>query len=88
MFKKPCLVAVLWLLPFVACAALPSVSDLGWMAGCWASDGREAGSGETWMAPAGGMMLGMSRSVRDGKANGYEFIRISEETDGRIIFVA
>ena len=40
------------------------------------------------MAPAGGMMLGMSRSVRDGKASGYEFLRISEEPDGRIVFVA
>lgn len=88
MLKSPGLVAGCWIFPLVACAAAPTVADLGWLTGCWQSDGREAGSGENWMAPAGGMMLGMSRSVRDGKASGYEFIRIEEEPDGRIVFVA
>ena len=88
MFKKPSLVTVFWMLPLVACAAEPSVSELAWMAGCWASDGRETGTGEIWMAPAGGMMLGMNRSVREGEASGYEFIRISEESDGKVVFVA
>jgi hypothetical protein len=39
------------------------------------------------MAPAGDAMIGMSRSVRDGKTTGYEFLRIVERADG-IFYVA
>lgn len=77
-----------------ACAAAPaSASDpalakLAWLQGCWAADGGERGSGEHWMAPAGGSMLGMSRSVRKGRTAGYEFLRIARDTDGRLAFTA
>lgn len=87
-FRLPGLFNVLWVFPFVACAATASVSDLAWMTGCWQSVGGEEGSVEIWMAPAGGIMLGMNRSMRDGKASGYEFMRIIEKADGSLVFVA
>ena len=33
-------------------------------------------------------MIGMSRSVRDGKTVAFEFIRIVEQEDGRLEFIA
>jgi hypothetical protein len=73
---------------YAASAAVPSVSDLDWLAGCWAGDGSEAGSGENWMTPAGGMMLGVGRTVRAGKAVAFEFMRIVESEDGSLRFFA
>jgi hypothetical protein len=63
-------------------AARADISSLAWMAGCWAPDGGQHGSVEQWTAPAGRSMLGMSRTVRDGKTVFFEFLRIVEEDDG------
>lgn len=30
-----------------------SIEGAAWLAGCWRADGREAGSVEHWLAPAG-----------------------------------
>ena len=37
---------------------------------------------EIWMKPVGAMMIGAGRTVRNGKAVDYEFLRIVEEADG------
>jgi hypothetical protein len=77
-----------------ACAAMPAsaagdtLEKLGWLQGCWAAAGGEPGSAEHWMAPAGGTMLGMSRTVRKGRTVAYEFIRIEQGADGRLVFIA
>ena len=65
-----------------------ALAQLAWLQGCWAVDGAERGSGEQWMAPAGGSMLGMSRTVRNGRTTGYEFIRIARGADGKFAFIA
>ncbi len=65
-----------------------SVSGLAWLAGCWASVDGEFGTGEVWTAPAGGTMLGVSRTVRDGKTVEYEFMQIREIAPGQLAFVA
>ena len=73
----------------MAAAAGPSVDQLAWLAGCWATERAEAGSGEQWMTPAGGALLGMSRTVRDGKTVAFEFMRIaSSSADGTLAFFA
>ncbi len=70
-------------------AALPAtIGDLAWLSSCWMAAGQDAGSGEHWMPPAGGTMIGMSRSVRDGKTVAFEFIRIVEQEDGGLEFIA
>ena len=55
-----------------------NVDDLAWISGCWESKdaAKEVRIVEQWMAPEGGAMLGMSRTVRAGKMTGYEFLRI------------
>ncbi len=65
-----------------------SVSDLAWLAGCWASMDGEAGSGEQWMPPAGGTLLGTSRTVRNGRTVAYEFLQIREIEPGKIAYIA
>ena len=70
-------------------AALPAtIDDLAWLSGCWAAANREVGSGDQWMPPAGGTMIGVSRSVRDGETVAFEFIRIVEQEDGGLEFIA
>ena len=65
----------------------PSLASLSWLAGNWrsAANGRELT--EQWMLPAGGTMLGMSRTVVRGKTVDYEFLLL-RETNGAIEFVA
>ena len=54
------------------------VEDLSWLAGCWETNdaAKQRSIVEQWMPPAGGAMIGMSRTVRAGKMTGYEFLRI------------
>lgn len=63
-----------------------TVASLDWLAGCWAGSGNTQYT-EQWMAPAGGMMLGMSRTVRPGKSTLFEFIRIVEDA-GKLYYIA
>jgi Domain of unknown function (DUF6265) len=60
----------------------------GFIAGCWANERAEAGSGEVWLAPAGGVMLGLSRTLRAGRATAHEFMQIRLDDEGRLVFVA
>lgn len=78
----------------IACillVALPAAADLQqleWLAGCWTYDNDEPGSGEIWMAPAGGAMLAVSRTIRNGRASGFEYLRIAESDMGGIALYA
>lgn len=69
-------------------AAADPVARLAWLQGCWQAAGAEAGSGEQWMAAAGGTVLGMSRTVRKGKTTEYEFIQIREAEPGKLAYIA
>ena len=77
----------------VSCTALAqtekgSVNDLSWLAGCWEANRNGREINEQWMKPSGGTMLGMGRTVADGKTREYEFLQIREEQDGAIYYVA
>ena len=76
-----------------ACAPLAQAqtdpfAPVAWMAGCWTQTGREAGSMEQWMAPAGGLMLGMARLVKGGRVIEFEFMQLRADADGRLSFIA
>lgn len=62
-------------------------APVAWLAGCWAQQGREAGSVEQWMAPAGGLMLGMARTLKNGRVVEFEFMQIRLD-DGKLSYVA
>jgi hypothetical protein len=63
------------------------VEQLGWLAGCWAAVGGEPGSGEQWMAPAGGTMFGVARTLRGGATREHEFMQLRDTPEG-IVFIA
>lgn len=73
--------------PAVAQGADP-LAAAAWLAGCWAAEGKETGSGEHWMAPAGGTMLGVGRTVKNGKTVDFEFMQLRSTPDGKLVFIA
>jgi len=64
------------------------LDQLAWLSGCWTLDKSEAGSVEQWTEPAGGSMMGMSRTIKGGKVANYEFMRITTANDDALIFHA
>ena len=72
------------LLPPALAAAqpAPTLATLSWLAGCWQSELDEPGSGEQWMPPAGGSMLGMARTVKAGRMVQFEFMQLRETATG------
>jgi len=70
-------------------ALISSVEDLHWLAGHWvqqSADGSTTNE-ELWLAPAGGMMLGVNRTLEDGRAVFFEFLMI-RELNGSIAYLA
>ena len=65
------------------------IDKLGFIAGCWTlTRPNGAKVDEQWLPPSGGAMLGLSRTVRDGKLREYEFMRIAPGDDGKLRYVA
>ena len=69
-------------------AGTTAISDLAWMAGDWQTDpnGRMT-SDEHWARPAGGVMIGMSRTVAGEKLISFESLRVEQRGDA-IFYVA
>lgn len=66
-----------------------TLNDFAFMAGCWElrDESKKLLVSEQWMSPAGTSIIGMGRTVRDGKTTDWEFMRIEQRSDG-IYFVA
>lgn len=64
------------------------INELTWLSGCWALENSEAGSIESWLAPAGGTLLGVSRTVKGGKTVAFEFMQIRTLDNGSLAFIA
>ncbi len=73
--------------PGAGAAQEAKISDVGWLGGCWIASSERRVTEETWMAPSGGMMVDMSRSVRDGVATGYEFLLL-RVIEGHLVYSA
>ena len=63
------------------------LDDLAWMAGSWMERKGGTDTEEQWLAPKGGLMLGVGRTVKDGKAVEFEMLRI-ETKDGKPVYLA
>jgi hypothetical protein len=71
-----------------ATVVAPSISDLAWMAGAWqTAPGGRVQVEEHWMAPAGGTMLGMGRTVAGDRTVEFEFLRLEQRAVG-VYYVA
>lgn len=66
----------------------PAASAAALLAGSWVAE-REGGERveEHWTSSAGGALLGVGRSVKDGRTTFFELLRI-EARDGALVYVA
>jgi hypothetical protein len=73
-------------------ASAPSDSDtslarLAWLAGHWRGEDGATVTEEGWLAPAGGVMVGVHRDVTGNGKAFFEFLRI-EQREGGLVYVA
>jgi hypothetical protein len=64
----------------------PKIDQLGFMTGCWAFSAGGQNTEEYWTKPAGGTMLGLSRTVAGGKTVFSEYAQIREQ-DGVLTYI-
>ncbi|MCC8671065.1 DUF6265 family protein [Xanthomonas arboricola] len=84
----PFLAAILVLLAGTGKSARAAdISQLAWLGGCWKSDTAEPGSGEHWLPLAGGSLLGVNRTVKQGKTVEFEFMQIRAAESGQLAFI-
>jgi hypothetical protein len=65
----------------------PTIDRVAWLQGCWASTAAPRTVEEMWMAPRGGTMLGMGRTVSDGRLIEYELVVVREQA-GQLAYQA
>jgi Domain of unknown function (DUF6265) len=65
----------------------PSLDALAWMAGGWVMTQNGTCTEERWTRPAGDGLVGVSRTVANGRTRSFEFMRIEARSDG-VFFVA
>ena len=63
------------------------LSAASWLAGCWVAAGTSTRAEEIWLAPAGGTMVGATRTIRGETTTAYEFLIIHPK-DGQLLFTA
>jgi hypothetical protein len=63
------------------------IENVAWLAGCWESVSGERTVEEQWMAPRGGTMIGVGRTIRGDKLVEYEVV-VLREKDGRLAYEA
>ncbi|HKU13412.1 MAG TPA: DUF6265 family protein [Steroidobacteraceae bacterium] len=68
--------------------AAPTLQDFAWLAGHWRIEADDRVVDEQWMAPAGGLMMGMARNIAGGKVQEYEFTLLRQEPNGDILYIA
>ena len=61
-----------------------SLADMAWLAGSWEGTGLDGLSSENWGKPAGGMMMGSYRLVKEGKPVFFEALFLFEQ-EGTLI---
>jgi hypothetical protein len=57
-------------------AATAGGAEFDWLAGHWCGGSAERRIDEVWLPEAGGALLGMSRTVKDGATGSFEFMRL------------
>jgi len=62
-----------------------TIDDLAWLAGSWYGHIGEDPIDEHWSAPAGGVMIGMFRWLKQGRLHMYEFLAIEPDGDGGLV---
>jgi Domain of unknown function (DUF6265) len=64
-----------------------SVNRFSWLSGCWEGRAGEAVVEEIWSKPAGMSLIGLSRTVKNGRTQSFEFMQIREDK-GTLVYLA
>jgi hypothetical protein len=64
------------------------VDGLAWMSGHWTSTSGERWTEEYWLAPRGGLMLGLSRAGNGAASGDWEHLRLEAGADGVPVYWA
>lgn len=75
------------MLAIVLTAQVGTVDQLAWMSGCWTLARPDGATEEQWLKPAGGTMLGVSRTVKGAKTVAHEFLQL-REVNGKLTYIA
>lgn len=73
-------------LPQTTRAADDPLKSLSWLSGQWVGREGATRTEQHFTKPAGGVILGMRRSLSTNRGTDTEFIRISLEADGSVIY--
>ena len=65
-----------------AVAPVAALNQFAWLTGSWTLDNGRAKTEEIWTTPTSNLMLGMGRTIKDGKTVAFEFVRRQEGGDG------
>lgn len=63
------------------------LAELSWLAGSWVMVESGNSSEEHWTQPSGGTMLGMNRTVINGRTVAFEYLRIAKTPQG-VVYMA
>jgi hypothetical protein len=63
------------------------IDGVAWLQGCWLADSPQRTIEEHWMAPRGGVMLGMGRTVRGDAMAEYELV-VLRQRGGQLVYQA
>ena len=63
------------------------VEQARWLAGCWELQRGSRTGFEMWMPPAGGIMMGASRTVAGGKVVEWERLQLSVQ-EGKLVYTS
>jgi hypothetical protein len=67
---------------------MPVLVKLTWLTGSWRQEKSGRVTEEHWLGPAGGAMLGVSRTIAKGRELEHEFMQIREGPGGDLFFIA
>ena len=73
--------------PLAAQPGSARVEQVAWLTGCWEMTAQQRIVQEQWTKPGGQTMLGVGRTIRDGKTIEHEFVVITVK-DGRLAYEA
>ena len=59
-----------------------SIGQVAWISGVWTGGANVTTIEERWTPSGGGVMIGISRTIRDGNPAGFEFLCIVERDGG------
>lgn len=65
----------------------PEIERARWLAGCWELERGNRRGFEMWMPPAGGVMMGASRTVNGGQVVEWERLQLSEQ-NGKLVYTS